>query len=85
MAPLILILGGLTLAVVLLVLVLFVLFMTRGGARAGNAADEARVMQEIYQSLQKMEARIEVLETMLIEREKAKQIQASDVSGSASA
>jgi phage shock protein B len=35
-------------------------------------AEEARVVQQIYQELSRMEARIEALETILLDRQKGK-------------
>ena len=35
-------------------------------------ADEARIIQEIYQGLARMEERVESLETILLERERAR-------------
>jgi phage shock protein B len=45
--------------------------LVSGGARrrAGGAADDAQLIQEIYQGLTKMEQRIESLETLLLERD----------------
>jgi len=36
-----------------------------------NQSDEARVIQEIYQGLARMEERVESLETILLEKERA--------------
>ena len=36
-----------------------------------NQSDEARVIQEIYQGLARMEERVESLETILMERERS--------------
>ena len=40
------------------------------GKRKGLADEEARMIQEIYQGLSKMEKRIETLETLLLEKER---------------
>jgi phage shock protein B len=40
-----------------------------GARRARGAADEGRLIQEIYQGLTKMERRVEALETLLLERD----------------
>jgi len=39
------------------------------GKRKRLDADETRMMQEIFQGLERMEKRIETLETLLLERE----------------
>jgi len=36
-----------------------------------NQSDEARIIQEIYQGLARMEERVESLETILLERERS--------------
>ena len=41
-----------------------------GGDRGGGAPEEARLIQDIHHGLQKMEERIEALETILLERER---------------
>lgn len=41
-------------------------------ARRGVDPDEAKLMQEIHQGLQKMEDRVESLETLLIEQARAR-------------
>ncbi|NLD35737.1 MAG: phage-shock protein [Desulfatiglans sp.] len=49
--------------------------MLKGGASSkGQKAngDEARMIQEIYQGLARMEERVESLETILMERERAR-------------
>ncbi|MGD9158667.1 MAG: phage-shock protein [Desulfobacteraceae bacterium] len=40
-----------------------------------NQSDEARIIQEIYQGLARMEERVESLETILLERERARKEQ----------
>jgi phage shock protein B len=40
-----------------------------------NQSDEARIIQEIYQGLARMEERFESLETILLERERARKEQ----------
>ena len=42
-----------------------------GGARGEQQADETRLIQDIYHGLLKMEQRIEALETLLLDRERA--------------
>lgn len=60
------ILGGIFLAA---------LRLLKGGgknAKRGVDPDEARLMQEIHQGLQRMEERVESLETLLIEQARAR-------------
>ncbi|HID30364.1 MAG TPA: phage-shock protein [Desulfobacterales bacterium] len=45
--------------------------LTRGGQK--QQADEARIIQEIYQGLARMEDRVEALETILLDPEKKDQ------------
>jgi phage shock protein B len=47
----------------------------RGGQSAGDQAEEAKMIQKIYQSLSHMEQRVEALETILLDREKQKRTQ----------
>ena len=42
----------------------------RGGQPAGDQAAEARMIQEIYKGLSRMEERVEALETILLDHEK---------------
>jgi len=60
------------------IIVLGVVKILAGRNRKGKAAnvDEARMIQEIYGSLSKMEKRVEALETILLDREE----QRADVS-----
>lgn len=51
------------------VLIIFKIRSTRGPQGAGDH-EEAKVIQEIYQGLTKMEQRIDSLETILTERQK---------------
>jgi phage shock protein B len=72
---------GLVLGVVLIfvtflfsAVVIFVKLL-KGGASKNmqkNNADESRMIQEIYQGLARMEERVESLETILMERERAR-------------
>lgn len=61
--PLVAIVGGIFLAA---------LRILRGGpARGGQMAEEeSQLVQELYQGLQRMERRIETLETLLLDRER---------------
>lgn len=42
----------------------------RTTGRQGNSEEEARLIQDIYHGLLKMEERVEALETLLLERER---------------
>ena len=42
----------------------------RGGQSARDQAEEAKMIQEIYRGLSRMEGRIEALETILLDHEK---------------
>lgn len=44
--------------------------MFRSPAKGGDAADEARMIQEMYNAMNRMEQRVESLETILLEKEK---------------
>ena len=45
---------------------------TKGGQKARQMrTDEARVVQEIFDGLTRMEQRVETLETLLVEKERA--------------
>jgi hypothetical protein len=65
--------GGIILVLVVLgSIVLLGVKIIKGGipSKGGRSeAEEARVIQEIYQGLNRMEARIEALETLLMERD----------------
>lgn len=58
--PLAAIIGGILLAALKIV-------KSEGSRQA--SAEEARIIQDIYQGLQKMEKRVEALETILLEKE----------------
>lgn len=52
--------------------ILMGLKIVKGGIRPKeqkNLTDEARIIQEIYQGLARMESRVEALETLIIEKE----------------
>ncbi len=54
------------------VTILFAIKMLKGsvsGKNRGLADEEAKMIQEIYHGLTKMEARVEALETLLLEKE----------------
>lgn len=40
----------------------------RGWGHSGNRTDEARLIQEVYQGLERLERRVEALETILSDR-----------------
>ncbi len=52
--------------------ILLVIKFFRGGQAAGDQAEEAKMIQEIYKSLSRMEERVESLETILLDHEKHK-------------
>jgi phage shock protein B len=54
---------------VVLVLLLRLLRDRRPGADADAATDEARMIQELYRGMNRMEQRVEALETLLLERD----------------
>ncbi len=62
-------------AIMLILSVGFVIIMivrsTRGGSKktSGQDTQETKLIQEIYHGLQKMEARVESLETLLLDNE----------------
>ena len=69
---LIILILAIPLAIVLGVVTIAIVAILRGG-KSDNArrldAEEAKTMQQIYQGLEKMEKRVEALETLLLERE----------------
>ncbi len=48
----------------------------RGGQSAGDQAEEAKMIQEIYKGLSRIEERVEALETILFDQEKQKRKEA---------
>ncbi|MCA9413327.1 MAG: hypothetical protein KC931_18080 [Candidatus Omnitrophica bacterium] len=71
------IVGGVTVVLVAILGSIFIatLKILKGGgknARRGVDPEEAKLMQEIHQGLQKMEDRVESLETLLIEEARAR-------------
>jgi len=56
------------------IIVIFVKLLKGGASSKGQKAnaDEAKMIQEIYQGMARMEERVESLETILIERERAR-------------
>ncbi len=61
---------GAVLAGVAIICWTIVRLVTGGGRANAASADEAQLMQELYQGLSKMEQRVESLETLLLERER---------------
>jgi len=59
------------LAAVLGVMIVVIIKVLKGG-RSGKGLDddEARIMQEIHQGLERMEKRVEALETLLLDKER---------------
>jgi phage shock protein B len=49
--------------------ILLAIKFIRGGQSAGDQAEEAKMIQEIYTSLSRMEERVEALETILLDQE----------------
>ena len=66
-------LGGITLAIAAIggTIVLAIRALKEGfsGKEQKLKAEEARMIQEIYRGMERMEERVEVLETLLLERE----------------
>ena len=59
------------------VAILLIIRLFKGGISRTDRkkqADEARMIQEIYQGLSRMEERVETLETILLDREKEDRI-----------
>jgi phage shock protein B len=52
--------------------ILLAIKFLRGGQSAGDQAEEAKMIQEIYTGLSRMEERVEALETILLDQEKRK-------------
>jgi phage shock protein B len=44
--------------------------LLKGGTARKDQAEDAKIIQEIYQGLSRMEERVEALETILLDREK---------------
>jgi phage shock protein B len=44
--------------------------LLRGGTSRKDQAEDAKIIQEIYQGLARMEQRVEALETILLDRDK---------------
>lgn len=68
------ILGGsiVVIAIIGVVVLLAIRILKGSNGRGGDGAssDEARVIQEIYQGLSRMEERVEALETILLDRDR---------------
>ena len=52
--------------------ILLAIRFLRGGQSADDQAEEAKMIQEIYQNLSRMETRVEALETILLDKENPK-------------
>jgi phage shock protein B len=76
LAPTVSLLVVLGMFVFLVALGLFVLivYAMRRPSNPGDAEAEARLMQEIHQALERLESRVEVLETVLLEEEAPKKV-----------
>jgi len=49
--------------------ILLAIKFLRGGQSAGDQAEEAKMIQEIYKGLSRIEERVEALETILLDQE----------------
>ena len=49
--------------------ILLAIKFIRGGQSAGDQAEEAKMIQEIYKGLSRIEERVEALETILLDQE----------------
>jgi phage shock protein B len=63
--------GGIALIVVVTFMGVKMIRGMSGKGTPRQCEDETRLIQEIYQGLNKMEARVEALETILLERQKS--------------
>ena len=50
--------------------ILLAIRILKGGGARRDQAEDSRMIQEIYQGLSRMEARVEALETILLDRKK---------------
>ena len=50
--------------------ILLVIRLVRGGGSSRTQAEEAKMVQEIYQGLSRLEERIESLETILLDKDR---------------
>ena len=68
--------GGIVLALAVVgSTILMAIKIIKGGVgrkQQAQEAEEARMIQEMYQQLSRMEARVEALETILLDRQKGK-------------
>ncbi len=64
------VLGSIVLALAIIPgAILLAIKFIRGGQSAGDQAEEAKMIQEIYKGLSRMEERVEALETILLDKE----------------
>lgn len=65
------VMGALCIAAVVLLPILLISALLKRGRRGGeeHAADESRMIQELYHGLARLEDRVESLETILLARE----------------
>ncbi|MEE9495170.1 MAG: phage-shock protein [Desulfobacterales bacterium] len=67
------VLGSIVLALAIIPgAILLAIKFIRGGQSAGDQAEEAKMIQEIYKGLSRMAERVESLETILLDQEKRK-------------
>ncbi len=65
------VLGSIVLALAIIPgAILLAIKFIRGGQSAGDQAEEAKMIQEIYKGLSRMEERVESLETILLDQRK---------------
>lgn len=72
MGELAIIFGSLLIALAIIAWTFVNLFGREGRRSSEEYDNEAQLIQEMYQGFQKMESRIESLETLLLEREKGR-------------
>jgi len=63
---------GIPLVLIVGIFFLIALKILRAGRANPAEAEEAKLIQDIYHGLRKMEERVEALETILLEKERAK-------------
>ncbi|MDR3090398.1 MAG: phage shock protein B [Desulfobulbaceae bacterium] len=64
--------GSILAFIVILAAIIWFFARISGAGQRETRADEARLAQELHQGLEKMEARIEALETILLENQNRK-------------
>ena len=64
-------LPGLVLVLIIVAIILFIRVMRQQGDSGTAREEEAQLIQDLYHGLQRMEERIEALETLLLDRERS--------------